>query len=243
MNRGILSAAALTAALAATPTSARLQLSISANGATFSCFDGQLSCDQSGGANNLLVIDQTIGGAFVEVTLAQSTFGHPDILQLSSSNIENVSGAPIRISLVASDTGFAPPVHSILESGSLTFNDAVGSGSSALSFFADVLNRQGANPTNTPGTNLDTVVGTPVTNPDSFSGSRLSVFASDSPFSMTESASLALIAGGSITGFNQSMQTAAIPEPRSWALLGVGFSMMAALGFKRRRTARFAGLG
>jgi hypothetical protein len=236
--KNLLLATTLLAAVGATPAHARLQLSITANGATFSCFDGQLSCDQSGGANNLLVIDQTVGGAFVEVTLAQSTFGHPDILQLSSSNIENVSGAPIRIGLFASDTGFSPPVRSILESGSLTFNDAVGSGPSALSFFADTLNRQGANPTNTPGTNLDTVVGTPVTNPDSFSGSRLSAFASDSPFSMTESASLALIAGGSITGFNQSMQTAAIPEPSTWAMLVAGFALFSLVGWKRKRTAR-----
>jgi hypothetical protein len=239
MNK-LLCTTAILAAFAATPAAARLQLSITANGSTFSCFDGQLSCDQSGGANNLLTIDTTIGGAFVELTLAQSTFGKPDVLQLSSSNIVNTTGAPITIGLVASDTGFLPPVTDILESGSLTFNDAVGSGASSLSFFADHLNAQGANPLNTPGVLLDTVTGTPTTNPDSFAGSLLSPFAANAPFSMTESASLNLIAGGSITGFNQSEQSSAIPEPRTWAMLLLGFGMMAFVGVRKRRGQRVA---
>jgi hypothetical protein len=223
------------ALFAAAPAEARLQLSINANGATFSCFDGELGCDQSGGANNLLVINQTVGGAFVEITLAQSVFGNPNTLELSSSSIVNTTGAPITINLVAGDTSFVAPVHAILESGSLTFNNAVGSGASSLSFFADAANTQGANPLNTPGTLLDTVTGTPTANPDSFSGSLLSPFTANGPFSMTESASLALIAGGSITGFNQSEQSSAIPEPRTWAMLLIGFGLMGLVGVKSRK--------
>jgi hypothetical protein len=226
-------------ALTLTPAYARLQLSISANGSTFSCFDGQLSCDVSGGANNLLTIDQTIGGAFVQLTLAQSAFGKPNELQLSSSNIENLSGAPITISLVAGDTNFAAPVSFIRDSGSLTFNNAVGSGPSSLSFFADPLNAQGANPLNTPGTLLETVTGTPATDPDSFAGSNIAAFSALGPFSMTESASLALTTGGSITGFNQAMETG-VPEPRTWGLLALGFACMGLLGWRRSRSARFA---
>jgi hypothetical protein len=237
-KQAVLLAVGMGALIAATPASARLQLSINANGATFSCFDGELSCDQSGGANNLLTIDQTVGGAFVELTLAQSTFGKPNILQLSSSNIVNESGAPITISLVAGDTDFAGPVSFVEESGSLTFNRAVGSGPSSLGFFADSANGQGANPLNTPGVNLLTVTGAPASDPDSFSGTRFSAFSAGSPFSMTESASLALVSGGSITGFNQSMTTG-VPEPKTWAMLVGGFTLMGLLGYKRRRS-RFA---
>lgn len=229
--RTLLMGAAAVALFAATPAVARLQLSINANGATFSCFDGELSCDLSGGANNLLTVDTSIGGAFVQLTLAQSTFGgHPDELQLSSSNIENQSGAPITIKLLASDTGFTPPVVAIKESGSLTFNDAVGSSASTLQFWADPANVQGANPTNTPGTLLDTVTGTPTTNPDSFSGSKTEAFSALSPFSMTEGAALNLISGGSITGFNQSMQSTAVPEPSTWLMFIAGLGLMALVG-------------
>jgi hypothetical protein len=240
MKHMLMSAIGVSALLAASQADARLQLTINANGSTFTCFDGQLSCDLSGGANNLLTVDTTVGGAFVEVTLAQSAFGNPDVLQLSSSNIINESGAPITITLLASDTNFVPPVKSILESGSLTFNDAVGSTASMLKFWADGANAQGANPLNTPGTLLDTVTGTPTTNPDSFAGSKFSAFSSGSLFSMTEGATLNLIAGGSITGFNQSMQSAAIPEPSTWAMFIAGFAFLGFVGLKRKRMARFA---
>lgn len=243
MKNFLLVSAAAAALVVASPAAARLQLSISAGASTFSCFDGQLGCDQSGGANNLLVVNTTVGGAFVEIALAQSQ-RLPDILQLSASSITNTTGAPLTIKLLASDTDFSPPITDIKESGSLTFNDAVGSGASMLQFWADHANVQGANPTNTPGTLLDTVTGTPTTNPDSFSGSKIQPFGALTPFSMTEGASLALIGGGSITGFNQSMQStgAVIPEPRTWALMSIGFALMALMALKRKRPERFVSL-
>lgn len=233
--KGLITASvfALVAAAASSPAEARLQLSISDGATTFTCFDGQLSCDQSGGANNLLTIDQTVGGAFVEITLAQSTFGVHNTLQLSSSNIVNESGGALTIKLLASDTGFLAPVSFIRDSASLTFNDAVGSSQSMLQFWADHADTQGANPNNTPGSLLETVFGTPLTNPDSFSGSNLAAFVNGTPFSMTEGASLHLISGGSITGFQQAMTTG-VPEPSQWAMLLTGFGLMGLFGYRKR---------
>jgi hypothetical protein len=219
---------------------ATLQLSLTDGTTTFSCKDGQLGCDQSGGANNLLVINTTVGGFFVEIALTQSTFGSHNVLQLSTSDIVNNGGAEGVLSFVASDTGFKAPVSEINESASLTFNSNVGAGLSTLKFWADPANGQGANPLNTPGTLLDSVSGTAATDPDSFSGTKTQAFISGSPFSMTEGASLDLLAGGSITGFNQSMTSSAIPEPSTWALLGLGFAFMAFMGVKRSRKDRLA---
>ena len=223
MKKVILAAALL--ASTAIPAAARLQISIAAGGTTFTCFDGQLSCDQSGGANNLLIVDQSVGGAFVQLALTQSAFGKPDELQLSTSNIENLTAAPLSITLTASDTGFAAPIRAINNSASLTFNSNVGAPNSTLTFFADTLDGQGA--PGTPGTLLESVSGHALTDPDSFSGSRISPFDANSPFSMSESASLVLRADGSITGFNQSMESTAIPEPSTWAMLAIGFGFMA----------------
>ena len=229
----------LALAFGAAPAHATLQLSIGAGGSVFTCSDGQLSCDQSGGANNLLTVDTTVGGAFVQLTLTQSTFGKVNELQLSSSNIENLTGAPLVVTLLASDTGFDSPVRFIENSGSLTFNSNVGAPNSTLKFFADAANTQGANPTNTPGTLLETVSGHATTDPDSFSGSLTDAFDANAPFSMTEGAALALRADGSVTGFNQAMQSG-VPEPATWAMLIIGAAAMAWAGLRRAKSARFA---
>ena len=66
---------------------------------------------------------------------------------------------PITVTLLASDTGFDSPVRFINNSGSLTFNSNIGAPDSTLKFWADVTDTQGANPTNTPGSLLETVTG------------------------------------------------------------------------------------
>ena len=234
--RHVLLAATAIAALAFVPSAnATLQLSIGANGDVFTCKDGQLGCDLSGGANNLLTVNTLVGGAFVQITLTQSTAGATNSLQLSSSNIENQSGAPLTVTLLASQTDFIGPVTSVNNSGSLTFNDNVGAPDSTLKFWADAANTQGANPTNTPGTLLESVSGAAATNPDSFAGSNVAAFVDSNSFSMTEGAALALIVGGSITGFNQSMvTTAAVPEPASLGILGLGMLGLGMVQYRRR---------
>src|SRR4029077_11963272 len=98
-----------------------------------------------------------------------------------------------------------------------------------------------ADPTNTPGTLLETVFGHALTDPDSFSGSKIAAFSASDPFSMTEGAALVLRGGGSVTGFNQSM-TSGVPETSTWAMLGLGFGLMGLVGFRKRKAAPWASL-
>ena len=132
-----------------------------------------------------------------------------------------------------------PPTRFINNSGSLTFNANVGAPDSTLSFFADVLNGQGANPSNTPGALLESVSGAAATDPDSFAGSKVDAFDALAPFSMTEGAALALRAGGSITGFNQSMESG-VPEPSTWAMLLAGFGLLGLVGWRKRKRLELA---
>jgi hypothetical protein len=239
MNRFLITTALL-AAFGAAPAKAELQLTITNGTTIFTCHDGQLSCDLSGGANNLLTVDTNVGGFFVQTSLTQSNFGAHNVLQLSSSNIENLGSAEGTLTFIASDTGFSAPVASIESSASLTFNSNVGAGLSTLEFFADHADTQGANPLNTPGSLLETVSGTAATDPDSFSGSRTTAFVAGLPFSMTEDASLSLLAGGSVTGFNQSMTSSAVPEPSTWAMLALGLGFLGLVSAKRGLIRRLA---
>ena len=58
---------------------------------------------------------------------------------------------------------------------------------------------------------------------------------------MSESASLALRADGSITGFNQSMESTVIPEPSTWVMLGLGFAALGLFGARRQANLRSSG--
>jgi PEP-CTERM motif len=238
MNKILLMGVAAAALISVGPASAALQIAITDGTTTFTCKDGQLGCDQSGGANNLLVVNTTVDGFFVEIALTQSTFGDHNILQLSTSDITNNGTSPGTLTFVASDTGFTAPVSSIEESASLTFNRNIGASNSTLQFFADPANAQGANPLNTPGTLLDSVSGAASTDPDSFAGTKTESFIAGLPFSMTESAAISLVAGGSVTGFNESMTSSAVPEPSTWAMLVAGFGMLGFFGFRKSRKDR-----
>lgn len=223
--------------MAASPAYAILTVSIESGGINFTCADGQI-CDLAGPSSTVLILDETINGVNVEGTFSTSMI-HPDTLTLSNLTITNESGAARSITLAASDTGFATPVSFVNTSASATFTHNVG-GTGALSFFADTLDRQGAgDPIATPGVNLFTVNALATVDPQSFSGTRSDAFVAASPFSMTETATFGIRAGGSITGFDSSA-ISGVPEPKTWTLLALGFAAIAAFGWKRKRVQRYA---
>lgn len=226
--------------LGASPAHATLQIAFSDGTNVVTCADGQ-SCDLGGPANNIIILNETVGNFHIIGTVAASlsSFGE-DNLQLSTSLIQNTGPTTGQLRVVVGDTNFIGPVNAIRESASLTFNDAVGSGPSTLSFFADPANGQPAGiGLATPGQTLFNDSGSPTSNPFSFAGTNLSPFAATGLFSMSEAATLSLRGGSSLTGFNESMESSAIPEPSTWAMLLGGFGLMAFMGYKRRG-ARFA---
>ncbi len=238
--KSFLLASTFLAALA-TPAAATLQIAFTDGTNVVTCADGQ-SCDLSGPANNILIINETVGAFRIVGTVAASVSGAgDDNLQFSTSLIQNTGATEGHLVAIVGDTNFVGPVNAVRESASLTFNNATGSGASTLRFFADPANGQPAGVgLNVPGQQLFTTSGTPTTDPDSFAGTNDSPFDASGLFSMTETANLALKAGGSITGFNESMASSAIPEPSQWVMLGLGFAAMGALGWKRRISRTFA---
>jgi hypothetical protein len=241
LHNRLLLTTALLAALGAAPAHATLQIAFSDGSTVVTCADGQ-ACDLAGPSNNIIILNTTVGGFHIIGTVAASVSGAgEDNLQFSTSLISNTGPTEGALRIVVGDTNFVGPVNGIRESASLTFNDALGSGPSTLGFFADPANGQPAGiGLSTPGATLFQDSGSPTTNPFSFAGSNLSPFSAEGPFSMAEAATLGLRAGASITGFNESMETAAIPEPRTWAMLILGFGLMAFMGVKRRVRDRLA---
>jgi hypothetical protein len=238
--KNLLLGTTLLAALGAAPAHATLQIAFTDGTNVVTCADGQ-ACDLAGPTNNIIILNETVGAFHIIGTVAASSSAlGDDNLQFSTSLIQNTGSALGHLSIIVGDNNFIGPVEAVRESASLTFNNATGSGASTLRFFADPANGQPAGVgLNIPGVQLFSTSGTPTTDPDSFSGTNQSPFTAGGLFSMTETANLALKAGGSITGFNESMATTAIPEPKTWAMLGIGFALMGLMGFKRR-TARFA---
>ena len=233
--KNLLMSAAVLAALA-TPAHATLQIAFTDGTNVVTCADGQ-ACDLAGPINNIIVLNETVGAFHIVGTVAASSSAlGDDNLQFSTSLIQNTGSTLGHLTAIVGDTNFIGPVDAMRESASLTFNNATGSGASTLRFFADPANGQPAGVgLAIPGVQLFTTSGTPVEDPDSFAGTHVSPFAAGGLFSMTETANLALRAGGSITGFNESMQsTSAIPEPSTWAMMGLGFAAMAAFAWRRR---------
>ena len=68
--------------------------------------------------------------------------------------------------------------------------------------------------------------------PTASAAPRSPPFDASAPFSMTEGAALVLRADGSVTGFNQAMETG-VPEPSTWAMLIIGFAGLAWAGLRR----------
>lgn len=214
-----------------TPAHATLQVSIDVNG--FTDF-------ASSPTGTLAVASFTLDGVTVSNALEQS-FGTPrtplgiNILNTSSLQLTNNSGATRIIKVTVGDTDFHPPVWVASTAGSGVWVGAGDLSHITMNWFGDPLNQQGASTVNdTPGILLDTFSNT--SNGDlndgfSHNGEGFFVGQLFAPFSFTEQATIVLAAGGSL--INRGQSVAAVPEPASWVMMGLGF--MALVGLHRRK--------
>ena len=238
MKRILLTAALL--ASTAIPAAATLQISVDVNG--FTAFDSS--------ATNLLSLSSlTLDGVTVSGSLSQS-FGTPrgagpggaNFLNTSSLIVTNNSGALRTITVTVGDTDFHPNVWYASTAGSGVWAEAGLLSHITMNWFGDPLNRQGATTvTDTPGVLLDTFSNTSNGGlNDSFSHNGTGEFPTQlfAPFSLTEQATFTLVNGGEL--INRGQSVAAVPESSTWALMGVGFGLVALLGVKRSRNSRHA---
>lgn len=218
-----------------------LLLSIAVNGSAACASDNNLGCSTLGDTNALigqLALDPVlIGGLSVTGSLQQSVAGGAfNILNSSSTQITNTTGATISGVLTVSATGFTPPVSQAFVSGSATWQDAVGS-TVLMRWYNDPANGQGAESVfDTPGLLLYECSDTVSLPADATACAAGPIPVSDlAPFSMTLYTEFTLAPGATLV--NRGMTELkpvgeSVPEPVTLGLLGLG---LVSTGLWRRR--------
>lgn len=220
MVAGLLAGFALMA-----PANATLQLSANINGTTIFCADQQ-ACDTNPLIGQMAIANQTVGGVQFLGSAQTQTIGSTNSLNTTSFQVINNNVGTITFQVAVGGTSFTGPVQTLSESGSGTFQTAVGS-TIDMTFFADSANSQGADtPTDLPGTlQADSGLITAALLTDSFNFNHQSLFSDNDLFSMSLGTSGTLVAGGSLVGRSQAIVgQVAVPEPGSLLLLGTSLA-------------------
>ena len=218
----------------ATPAGAVLQFAVQSAGGvnTFFCADNQ-ACDTNPAVGQLQ-ISQTVGPVTITSTLAVASAGG---LSVSTLDIVNNTDSTVSYQSVVSNTGYAGPVTNVGWSGSGTWQAGIGS-TFTYNFYADALNGQGAGPGfATPGILTGSFSSAVNSLPDSFANTGSHVFDAAGPYSMTLEWTGSFAPHADLVSRGQVQIASNVPEPATWALMGIGFALMAGVGLRSRRRA------
>lgn len=220
------------------PVEAALISAVSINGAPAACAtDNNTAC---GFGTQILDINPDVNvmsfgnnpidllGLVVTGASQQATFGGlQNILNTSSTQIENTTGQTMTVQVAVSATNFTPQALLAFISGSATWENAVGS-SILMRWYNDSGNAQGAEfATDTPGTLLGQCFDTVTLEADATACSFGSIPVNDlGLFSMTLFTEFVITPGALVVNRGQTMIKPVVqaPEPASMALFGLALA-------------------
>jgi hypothetical protein len=232
--------------VAVSPAHATLQVAADVSGTPFFCADNT-GCDLNPAIGTIELANDTINGVAVNgsIQLSTGTPANPgqDLIDTSSLSIVNTSGATRVATVAVGDTDFSAPVSHFHLTGSGTWVNAGGS-SILLEWFDDPGNHQGANNAfDAPGTMLGTFTSLGTDPLLSFHTDQTGGVSDSDPFSMTIWAQATLTPGAVLLSRGQGEIKTAIPEPSTWAMLGLGFAALGFAGYRRARRDRISAFG
>ena len=175
----------------------------------------------------------------VSVTLSRvNRFITPNGMTTSNINIDNNTDSVQVLKIIGGVNGLFGATNGFTLTG--TIGGQNGTSSLFGQFFADASNSLNGENFSVNGTFLDSFNSGLLNGTQSFSFNGFGPDSLSGPYGLAEELTLTLQPGAGVFVQGMSMSASAVPEPKTWAMMGIGFALMGLVGFKRSRKARLA---
>jgi hypothetical protein len=178
---------------------------------------------------------QNLDGVTVTLTVGKRVT-LPNGLNEANINIDNTTASTQTLNIILGANEYLGLSDAFKLSGTIISDS--GKADLAGSYFVDALdtlNGQGKVVVGTDIKNFDSGL---LTGPNSFSFNGFGSDLVTGPYGLAERLTLTLAPGASVGV--QGVAMIAVPESKTWAMLGIGFALMAMLGLKKRKVTRYA---
>jgi hypothetical protein len=189
----------------------------------------------SSGTGSVDVGPQNLDGISVTLSFA-NRFTNPNSLTGANINIDNTTTKTETLNVIFGANGYLGPSNGFALSG--TILAALGGSDLLGSFFVDGGNTLNGLSTGVTGLDIGDFDSALLTGPKSFSFNGDGFDGVTGPYGLAERLTLTLAPGASVAIQGMSMEASAVPEPKTWAMLILGFGMMAFMGARKVRKDR-----
>jgi hypothetical protein len=189
------------------------------------------------GTGSASVLGSNLDGVTVSVS-SVSRGTNPNDLTEANISIANTTGSAQTLKIIAGANGYVGPSDVFKLTGAI--GATLGGSDLIGQFFVDPANTLNGEALSVVGTQIGSFDSGALTGPESFSFNGFGSLAVNTPYGLAEELTLTLAPGATVFIQGMSMDASAVPEPSTWALMGVGFGVMALLGLRKRRVPRFA---